>query len=153
MKKAGMILMVIMLVSFLSLNSAEAQRFNNAEGHGAYMDMGPGMVNALELTDEQVIQLDNIKRDYLKLITPVQTELFGKRAEMRLLWIEPVLDEKKIISKQEKINELINILKMNDIKYKLSYNKILTPMQRQNLQELHKNRPCMKGERPPCKMK
>jgi len=145
--------MVIMLVSFLSLNSAEAQRFNNAEGHGAYMDMGPGMVNALELTDEQVIQLDNIKRDYLKLITPVQTELFGKRAEMRLLWIEPVLDEKKIISKQEKINELINILKMNDIKYKLSYNKILTPMQRQNLQELHKNRPCMKGERPPCKMK
>lgn len=152
MKKTGIILMVLMLASFLSLNFAEAQRYKNGEGHGI-MNIGPEMAKTLELTDEQTIKLESIKRDYLKKITPVQTELFGKRAEMRLLWIEPELDENKIIAKQKKINELMNILKMHKIKYKLNYKKVLTPIQRKNLQMLHKNRPCMKGGQKPCNMR
>lgn len=152
MKKTGIILMVLMLASFLSLNFAEAQRYKNVEGHG-FMSVGPEMVKKLGLTDEQTIKLESIKRDHLKQITPVQTELFGKRAEMRLLWIEPALDEKKIIEKQKKINELMNILKMHQIKYKLNYTKIFTPTQRKNLHRLHNNRSRMRGEQKPHKMR
>ena len=152
MKKTGIILMVLMLASLLSLNFAEAQRFNNGGGHGI-INAGPEMVKTLGLTDEQAVKLDNITRDHLKQITPVQTELFGKRAEMRLLWIEPALDEKKIIAKQKKINELMNILKMHQIKYKLNYTKIFTPTQRKNLHRLHNNRSRMRGEQKPHKMR
>jgi hypothetical protein len=71
--------------------------------------VGPGYgwyPSAASPTPEQSEELRSRQESYLKEITPLQSDLFSKKMELRLLWAQANPDQKKVMAKQREINEL-----------------------------------------------
>lgn len=98
------------------------------------MGHGPGMslyaASNLELTPEQSQKLQALEEAYLKEITPLQNQLFSKKAEMRLLWSAQNPEQEKITPKQKEINALQQQIQERATQCQLESRNVLTPEQR-----------------------
>ena len=83
-----------------------------AQPRGGKGERGPGggkhaaALANLNLTAEQSEKIRAMREAHQRDIIPIQTELFSKRAELRLLWMQTSPDAEKIKSKQKEIHEL-----------------------------------------------
>jgi Spy/CpxP family protein refolding chaperone len=109
--------------------------------------MGPGMgppigtgycmsihgASQLGLTPEQSQRLKSLWEAYFKDLIPIRNQIFGKRAELRLLWAEANPNKERILAKQKEINELEWQIEERTINYRLECLNVLTPDQKAKL--------------------
>jgi len=94
---------------------------------------GGGLWGDLNLTPEQIQNMQALRESFLKEKIPLQNELLLKRIELRGLWIPTNPDEAKILAKQKEINDLRAQLGERVTKNRLQMRKILTPEQQAKL--------------------
>jgi len=91
--------------------------------------VGPGYgwyPYAASPTPEQSEEVRVRQEAYLKEITPLQSDLFSKRMELRLLWSAANPDQKKIMAKQREINELQQEIQEIATQHQFEIRKILS---------------------------
>lgn len=117
MKKQGLMYGAVLMVTLAFVLSASlALAGPGGWGGGGGMGQGygkggrgcgmGGYLNTASLTPEQSQQIQTLREAYLKEITPLQTQLFTKRSELRLLWASATPDKDQIMAKQGEINAL-----------------------------------------------
>jgi Spy/CpxP family protein refolding chaperone len=128
MKKISLIIALILLVA--SANIAIAGH----RGKGGGMGLQPGMnhpaLSNLNLTTEQEEKLRALGETHQKELAPLRMELFKKRTELKLLWMQTNLDANKIKAKQKEIHELRGKLQEKHTDFRLDFYNVLTPEQR-----------------------
>lgn len=135
MKKLATVLGIMLLVAVIAIPVSA-----RGPGWGKDHDMGPGYGYGigkagcesfnLNLTAEQSAKIQSLRKTHLKEVTPLRTQLFSKKAELKLLWVQNNPDKNKIMSKQKEISDLQYRIKEKSIDYRLETNKVLTPEQR-----------------------
>ncbi len=126
MKKMNIITVVMVMV----FSAALAFAGPGGRGMGPGPGMSPYAASNLELTPEQSQKLQALEEAYLKEITPLQNQLFSKKAEMRLLWSQQNYDQEKTTVKQKEINELQQQTQERATQYQFETRNIFTPEQR-----------------------
>ena len=110
-----------------------------AQPRGMKGGMGPGggrhasALANLNLTAEQSEKIRAARETHQKDMIPIQTKMFTKRAELRLLWMQAKPDPEKIKSKQKEILDLMGQLQEKQTDFRLEFLNILTPEQRTKL--------------------
>ena len=120
-KYAGVLVIAMALV--LSASWALAGPGGQGPGMGPAYGWYP---YAASPTPEQSEEVRVRQEAYLKEITPLQSDLFSKRMELRLLWAQANPDQKKIMAKQREINELQQELQEIATQHQFELRKILT---------------------------
>lgn len=85
------------------------------------------------LTAEQSKDLKVIRDKHLEEITPLRSELFAKRSELKLLWNKENPDGDKIKAKHREIDTIQNQLRDKMIDYRLKTNQIVPSDQRKGV--------------------
>lgn len=93
-------------------------KWGNGRGMGGYL-------NTASLTPEQSQQIQTLREAYLKEITPLQTQLFTKRSELRLLWSAATPDKYQIMAKQGEINALQQQIQAKATEHQLKVRSIV----------------------------
>jgi Spy/CpxP family protein refolding chaperone len=135
---------VIMVAILATAGLAMAQGCGKCSGMG--MDYGPhsggahsrghDLWGALNLTPEQAQQMGALREGFFKETLPLRNDLMSKKLELRSLWLQPNLDEEKILAKQKEISALKAQLQEKGTKNRLEMRKILTPEQQAQLASL-----------------
>ena len=152
MKKLSILFMVIMMVISATVAMASPRRCGSGvglrcgTGLGCGMEfgrgMGPNAVANLKLSAEQATKIQALREAHLKEVIPLQNQLFSKRAELRLLWVQIVPDQDKIRTKHKKMSNLRDQIQETTTKYRLELRKALTPEQRAQLMAFRLDRDC-----------
>lgn len=123
MKRYLMLLLTVILLS--SVGTAFAGPWGRGMGMGP--GYGPGPYATANLTAEQSSQLQALRDDFLKEISPLQNALFAKRSEMQMLWASPQPDAEKIAALQKEMLDLRGKVQQSRLQYNLECRKILNP--------------------------
>lgn len=131
-------ILVVGAVFVLSSTLALAGPGGRGMGPGGGYGRGPGMgYSAIpNLTPDQSAQIKGLQEAFLTEITPLQNQLFSKKAELRLLWAETDPDRDKILAKQKEMNEIWTEMEEKAIIYRIDSQAILTPEQRAKISDL-----------------
>jgi Spy/CpxP family protein refolding chaperone len=92
-------------------------------------DRDGSILDSLKLTPDQIEKVRKLRESYLKDKEPLRNQLFSKRMELKLLWMQTTSDPAKIKSKQKEIHDLKWKLKLKRTDYRLAFRAILTPEQ------------------------
>lgn len=128
MRKASIIVALILLVA--SANIAMAGHRGKGGGMGPGAGMNAPALSSLNLTTEQEEKIRALGEAHQKELAPLRIELFKKRTELKLLWMQTDLDANKIKAKQREIHELRGQLQEKLTDSRLDFYNILTPEQR-----------------------
>ena len=141
MKK--IIVAVGMVVLLAAAGLVMAQGYEKGPGMG--MGYGPhsggrlgghGLWRALNLTPEQTQKMQALRESFFKETLPLRNDLMSKKLELRSLWLQPNLDEEKILAKQKELSDLRAQIQEKAIKNRLEMRQILTPEQQAQLANL-----------------
>jgi Spy/CpxP family protein refolding chaperone len=103
--------------------------------------MDPETIQKLELTPDQIRQLQSLKEAYVNDIGPLQNRFFSKKAEFRLFWKTSIPNRQECMDRQTEILMLYQQISQKTIQYQLDCRSLLTPEQEsawfQNRQERH----------------
>ncbi|MDI9570457.1 MAG: Spy/CpxP family protein refolding chaperone [Pseudomonadota bacterium] len=113
-------------------------------GQGPHGGRGPGYgpcqsgdirgLAGIDLTAEQEGKIRSLREAHLREIKPLQDQLFSKRGELKLLWLQQQPSEEKITAVRKEIRRLRDRLQDRQTSYRLSVLKVLTPEQRTKVQ-------------------
>lgn len=130
MKKITIIAALLFVVASATAAMAWGPCFS---GMGGRMDPGRWMnssaLSSLNLTPEQSEKVRALRESYLRDTMPLQTQMFNKRAELKLLWIQTVSEPDKIKAKQKEILGLAGQILEKATDSALAFRNILTPEQ------------------------
>jgi len=87
----------------------------------------------LNLATEQSEKVRGLRESFLKETTPIRNQLFTKKAELRLLWIQTNPNVDKIRSVQKEIQNLIGQMQEKKTDFRLAFRNLLTPEQTSQL--------------------
>lgn len=128
MKKTSLIIALILLVGTAQL--AIAGHRGKGGGVGPWAGKKAPVISNLNLTAEQEEKIHAIGEAHQKELAPLRMELFKKRTELKLLWMQTQLDADKIKAKQKEIHELRGKLQEKHTDFRLDFLSVLTPEQR-----------------------
>ena len=128
MKKISLVIALILFVA--SANIAMAGHRGKGGGKGLWAGMNAPALSNLNLTTEQEEKIRALGEARQKELAPLRMELFKKRTELKLLWMQTNLDANKIKAKQKEIHELRGKLQEKQTDSRLDFFNILTPEQR-----------------------
>ena len=131
MKRITLITALILMLASAPLVMAQPRGNKGGMGPG-WGRHAPALAN-LNLTAEQSEKIRALRETHQKDIIPLQTQLFTKRAELRLLWMQTKPDSEKIKSKQKEIHDLMGQLQEKQTDFRLEFLNILTAEQRTKL--------------------
>lgn len=94
-------------------------------GHGSRA----AVLSSLNLTAEQSEKIMALRESIMKEIMPLRSQMFNRRAEIRLLWMQLSPDPAKIKAKQKEVRDLMRQIQEKFTDYRLAFRKILTPEQ------------------------
>ena len=143
MKKIIVAVMMVALLAAAGLAMAQGcekcSGMGMEYGHhsgGGHMG-GHGLWKALNLTPEQTQKMQALRESFFKETLPLRNDLMSKKLELRSLWLQPNLDEEKILAKQKEISSLRAQLGEKAIKNRFAMRQILTPEQQAQMANLH----------------
>jgi Spy/CpxP family protein refolding chaperone len=158
MKRLTVLFVVITLVFSATIAMAGPRRCGSDMGPGCAMGPGHGMGSGcgigpdcgmgpyalanLNLSAEQSSKIQALGEARLKEVSPLQNQLFSKRAELGLLWIQSNPDQEKITAKQKEISNLRDQVQEKATQYRLELRKVLTSEQKAQLAVLKMERGC-----------
>ena len=134
MKKLSILTVGVVLV--LSASLAFAGPWGRGHGRGPGYGMAPYAASTLNLSAEQSGELQTVRETYLKEVTPLQNQLYSKRAELRLLWGKHAPDQAAITAKQKEIFGLQQQLQEKTTQYQFDCRNVLTPDQQSQMAAL-----------------
>jgi len=91
--------------------------------------------SALGLTEEQKAKLQSLREAHLRDIKPLQDQLFSKKGDLRLLWLQPTPDREKILALQKEIRNLQEQIRERKDAFFLDTLNVLTPEQQAKLKQ------------------
>lgn len=94
-------------------------------GHG----ISAGLLSSLNLTSEQSEKIRVLRESTMKDIMPLRSQMFNRRAEIRLLWMQLSPDPAKIKAKQKEVRDLMGQIQEKVTDHRLAFRNILTPEQ------------------------
>ncbi len=131
MKKISMIAALLLLVASATWVMA------GPRGRGNWGDEtwcpGVSQLSTLNLSTEQAEKVRGLRESFVKETTPIRTQLFTKKAELRLLWIQTSLDTAKIRATQKEIQSLMGQMQEKTTDFRLAFRNLLTPEQTSQL--------------------
>ncbi|MCF8083300.1 MAG: Spy/CpxP family protein refolding chaperone [Deltaproteobacteria bacterium] len=125
MKKIGILAAVLLFMGVTTLAVAGYHGTGRC-GEGS---MGLGMLDALNLSPEQTEKVRALKESHFKEVLPIRSELFNKKAELRLLWLQTAPDVEKIKATQAEIWALMKQMGEKRTDFRLALRNLLTPEQ------------------------
>ncbi|MBW1780578.1 MAG: Spy/CpxP family protein refolding chaperone [Deltaproteobacteria bacterium] len=127
MKKISLIAAFLLLVASSTWVMA-GPRGKAGKGGGGWCP-GASLLSTLNLSAEQSEKVRALRESFLKETTPIRTQMFTKRAEVKLLWLQTNLDAAKIRATQKEIRDLIGQLQEKRTDFRLAFRNLLTPEQ------------------------
>lgn len=129
MKKISIVAAFLLVAATTTLAMAGQGRMGfDGRGH-----MSPSVMAALELTNEQTGKIQALHEAAKKEITPIKAQLVTKRAEMKLLWTQTILDADKIKATQKEIQALMTQVRKTQTDMRIAFRNLLTPEQTSKL--------------------
>jgi Spy/CpxP family protein refolding chaperone len=127
MKSMSLLAALVLLVA--SATFVMAGPHDKGGGMKPGWGMEDSILSKLDLTSEQLEKIRILRESFLKDMTPLRSQLFEKRAEIRLLWMQIKLDPVKIKALEKEAHNLKGQLNEKSTDYRLSFRDILTPEQ------------------------
>ena len=87
-------------------------------------------LSCLDLTPQQNQQIRQMQMELEQAVNPLRIQMFERRAELRLLWMQLDPDEKAIKAKQREVYELHWSIRERETDFWLRVRRVLTPNQR-----------------------
>lgn len=131
MKKYSVIAALLLLVASATWVVAGPRGFGGWDGDN--WCPGPSQLSTLNLSAEQSEKVRALRESFLKETTDIRNQLFTKKAELRLLWIQSTPDVDKIRSVQNEIHSLIGQMQTKATDFRLAFRNLLTPEQTSQL--------------------
>jgi zinc resistance-associated protein len=128
MKKISVIAAVLLLVASATWVMA-GPGGKAGRGGGDGWCAGASQLSTLNLSTEQAEKVRALRESFLKETTPIRTQMFTKRAEVKLLWLQTNLDAAKIRAIQKEIRDLIGQMQEKRTDFRLAFRNLLTPEQ------------------------
>ncbi len=125
--------LLIFSQSALAQGPPEKKDWEYRGGRG--MMMGPmhhpmqDLVKQLNLTDEQVARIQELRESYLRDTLVWRNELVIKRFDLRDLLHNPQADASQVLAKQREVSALESKIQERAVLYQLDMRKVLTPDQ------------------------
>jgi len=141
---AGIILTIAILVVGTGFAKAPRQMKGDARG-GERRENIERMKDKLELTDDQIEQIRDIRYDNEVASIDRRAELEKARLEMEMLMTDDAFDRNKIYKQAEKVAEIQKDMQLSKVSAKLDFMDILSDEQREKLGELHADLGSRKG--------
>ncbi len=91
--------------------------------------LDPKMMADLKLTPEQETKIEALRLQHLKDIKPLQEKMFSLSGDLRLLWLEKVPDEAKIMAVQKELRTVRDQIWDKTTAYYFKIRALLTPEQ------------------------
>ena len=125
---------VLSVMAFLApMVWAESGAWGHGMGlHGA---IRPEMATVLNLTDDQMQIIQELRDVFSNKMAPLQNQLLSKKAEMRLLWEGSSPDREKISAMHQEISGLRQQINQMAEQYQMDCLDVLTPDQQTKLAE------------------
>jgi len=120
-------MLLLAIILLIPAGTSFAGPWGRGMGMGPGYGMGPYAYAPTNLTPEKAAQLQTMRESFLKEITPLQSELFAKRSEMRILWTSANPDGVKITALQKDMQDLQGKLQEKSLQYNLEARKIMNP--------------------------
>jgi Spy/CpxP family protein refolding chaperone len=117
------------VVGVMALTAATAFAWGPGMGRGIGSGVGPGMAG-VNLSAEQVAQIQKIQSDRYAEMAPVRNEMVTKRTELQALFREPALDQAKIAATHKEITALQAQMQEKALAARMAVAEVLTPEQR-----------------------
>ena len=146
MKKVMTVMAAIAVAAVVAASPAEARR-GWGEGYQSGGSYNLAVAPGLNLSAEQAAQIRSLQETQLKEIQPLRNNLYCKRSELRLLWLQQTPDQSKISAVDREIRSLRDQIQDKMTGHRLAIFKILTPEQQTKLQAYWAGRGYGKGMR------
>ena len=127
MKRISFLATLVILLTSATFVMAGPQDKRRGMKPGWGMD--DSILSKLDLTAEQLEKIRVLRESFQKGMTPLLSQLFEKRAEIRLLWMQIKLDPVKIKAIEKEVHNLKGHLNEKSTDYRLAFRDILTPEQ------------------------
>ncbi|MCX5827848.1 MAG: Spy/CpxP family protein refolding chaperone [Deltaproteobacteria bacterium] len=136
------------LFTFFLFSSAFAADWGRGHGGGPPGKEGDiTTIPDLELTDEQILQIRNLREAHLRDIRPLQDKVNSKRKELKALWLKTTLDQDKITALQTELGKMRDMMQDKMIDYRQAIFRIMTPEQQNKLETIGRQRGFSPGPR------
>jgi Spy/CpxP family protein refolding chaperone len=90
-------------------------------------------LSRLNLTPKQTAKINALREANLRNIKSLQDEMFSKRGDLRLLWLQTNPDQEKIMAAQKEISALRDKMQDKITGYWLGFLKVLTSEQQEKV--------------------
>jgi len=135
MKKWTISLAILLAIAFASTGFAYGPWGRGHDGRCVAGGKEFAGEKALNLTPEQTAKIRDLREGHLKEVKPLQDKLFGKRGEVRLLWLQQTPDKDKIQALQKEIRDIRGEIQDKKTSHRLEvFTNVLTPEQRTQAQ-------------------
>lgn len=122
-------IVALWVVGVMALTAATAFAWGPGMGRGIGSGVGSGMAG-VNLSAEQVAQIQKIQSDRYAEMAPVRNEMVTKRTELQALFREPALDQAKIAATHKEIVALQAQMQEKALAVRVAVAEVLTPEQR-----------------------
>ena len=123
MKRISQLFLVVLMVIFAGTALAGPGGRGMGQGYG----MGSCPYATANLTADQTAQLQTLRESFLKEVSPLQSEMFAKRSEMRTLWAASNPNDGNISTLQKDLLELQGKMQERRPQFNLECRKIVNP--------------------------
>jgi Spy/CpxP family protein refolding chaperone len=127
MKKISLLAAILFLVS--SAGFVAAGPGDRGKGMKCAWEMEDSILTKLDLSAGQIEEIRVLRESFQREITPLRSQVFEKKAELRMLWNRITLDPAKIMTLDKDIHGLMGRLREKSTDYRLAFRRILTPEQ------------------------
>ena len=131
------------VVAFLMAADATAGRGRGASRRG----FGKQMAATLELTNEQQVEIQQLRARMIEDLAPARARLGQLRAEMRELWQADKPSQQAIMAKHAEMDTYRPKIRARKVELRLDALNVLTPDQRAKLKQLKAKRGNKRGKR------
>jgi Spy/CpxP family protein refolding chaperone len=85
----------------------------------------------LNLTAEQKAKIETLRNAFFRDIKPLQDQIFSKRGDLKLLWLQANPDKEKILAVQRDIRAIRDQIQDKAVAHRVDAFNILTPEQKE----------------------
>ena len=134
MKKVVMFLAAIALAAIMASPAAAYRGTAGGYGPGFGYAGDVTVWSGLNLTADQTAKIRGLQEEQLKEIQPLQSKLYSKGSELRLLWLQQSPDRDKITAATREVRALRDQIQDKMTSHRLAVFNVLTPEQQTKLQ-------------------
>ena len=99
---------------------------------------GPG--DNLNLTDDQKASIKTLREAHLRDVKPLQDQMFSKRGDLKLLWLQQNPDKEKILAVQKEIRAIRDQMQEKATAHRVDVFNILTSEQQDKARDTQSRR-------------